>query len=123
MFAELSGSYDICKICFWEDDRAQLRWPNLAGGANSVPLLQAQRNYIECGATESRFVSHVRSPLLGEPIDDGWRVIDLAIDSFESKCEEAGEWPDDYTSLYWWRDVFWRRDSECTGRSGCTDRP
>ncbi|MFF1900798.1 CPCC family cysteine-rich protein [Streptomyces sp. NPDC058206] len=24
---EPPGSYEICSVCFWEDDRVQLRWP------------------------------------------------------------------------------------------------
>jgi hypothetical protein len=28
------GSYEICPVCFWDDDLVQLRWPTYAGGAN-----------------------------------------------------------------------------------------
>jgi len=37
IFDEPPGSCDICKICFWEDDNVQLRWPDYAGGANIPP--------------------------------------------------------------------------------------
>lgn len=28
------GTYDICSICFWEDDDVQYNDPNYEGGAN-----------------------------------------------------------------------------------------
>jgi hypothetical protein len=37
------GTYDICPICHWEDDHVQLRYPNLAGGANAKSLLECQQ--------------------------------------------------------------------------------
>ena len=32
------GSYDICKVCFWEADLIQLEDPTYEGGANKVSL-------------------------------------------------------------------------------------
>ncbi|WP_374940084.1 CPCC family cysteine-rich protein [Streptomyces finlayi] len=34
----MPGSYEICPVCFWEDDGVQFRWPTMAGGANKVSL-------------------------------------------------------------------------------------
>jgi hypothetical protein len=34
--------YDICPICFWEDDIVQFEDPDFEGGANIVSLRQAQ---------------------------------------------------------------------------------
>lgn len=31
-----SGSYDICPVCFWEDDPVQLDDPSYEGGENTV---------------------------------------------------------------------------------------
>ncbi|MCF2538686.1 hypothetical protein K6168_23930 [Streptomyces sp. FB2] len=41
----MPGSYEICPVCFWEDDGVQSRWPTMAGGANQVSLIDAQRNW------------------------------------------------------------------------------
>lgn len=57
------GSYEICPVCFWEDDPVQNENPLYAGGANDLSLAMARQNYIECGACEVRFVSEVRSPM------------------------------------------------------------
>jgi hypothetical protein len=47
VFAEPSGSYDICPICGWEDDHVQLRYPSSTVGANSgASLLDYQRRVI-----------------------------------------------------------------------------
>lgn len=35
----MPGSYEICPVCFREDDGVQFRWPTMAGGANKVSLL------------------------------------------------------------------------------------
>ncbi len=49
VFAEGPGSYDICEICFWEDDNVQLRWPTMDGGANAVSLVEGQWAFARTG--------------------------------------------------------------------------
>lgn len=56
------GSYDICPVCFWEDDPVQFDDPDYDGGANVVSLNEARRNFREFGASEQRFIESVRSP-------------------------------------------------------------
>ncbi|MFE9241739.1 CPCC family cysteine-rich protein [Streptomyces sp. NPDC007007] len=102
------GEYEICAVCFWEDDLAQLRWP-WSFGANAVCLVEAQRNFRRFGAVEERFLKNVRPPARDEPVDPGWRPIDTARDFFEEPGG-SGEWPQDLRVLYWWRPTFWRRD-------------
>lgn len=59
----ISGKFDICPVCFWEDDPAQAECPDCAGGANSVCLVEAKKNYLLYGACEERFRDRVRDPL------------------------------------------------------------
>ena len=95
-------------MCRWEDDNIQLQWPDYEGGANGPSLIQAQQSYMERGAKWERSLPHVRSAHPDEPIEVGWRPIDLTIDSFESSDAPPSRGPDDDTALYWWRPTFWR---------------
>lgn len=106
--SEPPGSYEICVVCFWEDDAVQLRWPTYEGGANSPSLIDSQRAYAEQGAMEYRFTELVRPATEGEPRDTAWRPIDPERDSFEVRGEREADWPTDLTTLYWWRPKFWR---------------
>jgi hypothetical protein len=114
------GSYAICPVCFWEDDLAQLRFPDMGWGPNHVPLVESQRNFAEFGAVERQLVPHVRPALPDEPIDVGWRPIDRHLDNFEnleliaraSPTSDLGRtYPRDSTVLYYWRPTFWRSSS------------
>ena len=40
-----SGTYDICPVCYWEDDIVQLADPDFSGGANDVSLNLAKENF------------------------------------------------------------------------------
>ncbi|MFJ8759481.1 CPCC family cysteine-rich protein [Streptomyces cyaneofuscatus] len=31
----MPGSYEICPVCFWEDDGVQSRWPTVGGGTSA----------------------------------------------------------------------------------------
>lgn len=44
---EPPGTYDICEICFWEDDDVQFYDPDYEGGANEPSLRQYQKGFIE----------------------------------------------------------------------------
>ncbi|WP_433389579.1 CPCC family cysteine-rich protein [Micromonospora sp. KLBMP9576] len=108
----MPGSCDICPVCWWEDDILQLRWPQLASGANKVSLIEGQRNFEHTGAC-------TELPLgveLADPDDydrePHWRPIDLGRDTFEPTLCQLAPWPDDRTVLYWWRyrdAAAWRR--------------
>ncbi|WP_405669072.1 CPCC family cysteine-rich protein [Streptomyces sp. NBC_01166] len=105
------GLYEICPVCFWEDDLLQLRWPTMAGGANSTSLVQAQLNYQVFGACDENGRRHVRPALPDESVDPAWRPIDLTQDSFEDgKSDERAPWPQDTSVLCWWLPTFWRRE-------------
>jgi hypothetical protein len=57
-----SGSYEICPVCFWEDDPIQFADPTYGGGANRPSLDQARKNFSEFGACEKEALRHVRRP-------------------------------------------------------------
>lgn len=57
---EPPDTYEICNICYWEDDEVQFNNHDFEGGANEVSLRQAQRNFIAFGACEECFVQSVR---------------------------------------------------------------
>ena len=57
-----TGEYDICPVCFWEDDVVQEDDPDLEGGANDLSLRECRENYRKFGACEERFKERVRKP-------------------------------------------------------------
>jgi hypothetical protein len=108
VFDEAPGSYDICEICYWEDDVIQLRWPDYAGGANSPSLIEAQLNFINLGAKEARLLPHVRPATPADARDPLWKAIDPLTDRIERDSLDPDPWPEDDTTLYWWRPTYWR---------------
>lgn len=59
---EAEGGYEICPVCFWEDDRVQNNDPEFTGGANKVCLREAQNNFEEFGACTESALPFVREP-------------------------------------------------------------
>jgi hypothetical protein len=111
VFEQGPGSYDICKICFWEDDLSQLRLPTTTG-ANHVNLIEAQANYAQDGVCEIRLRAYVRPPKESERRDPDWRPINEGIDNIEEYirgADYANTYPKDRTVLYYWRSSYWRR--------------
>ena len=66
------GTYDICAVCFWEDDGVQLDDPDYSGGANVPSLREAQRNYEAYGACDEAARQHVRPPTTSEQRSASW---------------------------------------------------
>jgi hypothetical protein len=114
VFSNPVGSYDICPICNWEDDPVQLQHPDLAGGANKVSLIEAQRNFMTLGAVEERHRSDVRAPGATDIKDLTWRPWDFAQDSpstgaiasgkdyFDAMTSPDAALSKDQKALYYW---------------------
>ncbi|MDI2112134.1 CPCC family cysteine-rich protein [Commensalibacter nepenthis] len=44
-----NGNYDICSVCFWEDDPIQNDQADADSGSNRITLHQARLNFKELG--------------------------------------------------------------------------
>ena len=63
------GTFELCPVCFWEDDPVQFENPDFEGGANRPSLNKARRNFAEFGACDESDIGKVRKPLQSEPPD------------------------------------------------------
>lgn len=60
------GCFDICPVCYWEDDNIQRDDPDYTGGANDISLNEARKNYKKIGAISKEYCDSVRLPLAEE---------------------------------------------------------
>ncbi|MFF2364837.1 CPCC family cysteine-rich protein [Streptomyces sp. NPDC058122] len=62
------GSYQICPVCFWEDDgQDDQDADRVRGGPNGrLSLTEARRNFHAMGACDERCTQFVRDPLPDE---------------------------------------------------------
>ncbi len=58
------GRYEICPVCFWEDDGQDEEDKDvIRGGPNGkLSLTQARINFQTFGTCEQEFINHVRKP-------------------------------------------------------------
>ena len=59
-FDKKDRTYDICPVCFWEDDPEQYANPLMANGANHVYLATARVNYKHFAACDPEMKKYVR---------------------------------------------------------------
>lgn len=67
--SEPPGTFEICDICFWEDDNIQFHNPFYKGGANHISLKQAQENYRNIGVSKEDMKRYVRTPNANDIFD------------------------------------------------------
>lgn len=112
IFSEPPGSFEICLVCFWEDDVVQLVYPTTMTGANRLTLHESQREFLRTGACEARFAANVTRPI-DAARDRAWRPFDPARDPHldlnsptdNERWRELAH--DDRPRLYYWRDDYW----------------
>lgn len=104
---EPPGSYDICKVCFWEDDGVQLLDPAYPGGANKPSLMVCQENFRRVGACEERFVGDVRPPEVAEIRDPEWRPAREA--DLQGARVPRDLSPEEYKRIETW--YYWKRSA------------
>jgi hypothetical protein len=61
-FEKKERTYDICPVCFWEDDPEQFNNPTMPRGANHVSLADAKINYKHFSACDAEMKKYVRGP-------------------------------------------------------------
>jgi len=63
------GAYQICPVCFWEDDGQDSADADVArGGPNAVSLTEGRRNYLAFGASALADRAKVRRPVDEEAV-------------------------------------------------------
>ena len=63
---EAGNTFQLCFVCYWEDDGIQLLDEDYEGGANAISLRQARFNFQAYGAIDCKFITVVRRPLFYE---------------------------------------------------------
>ena len=60
------GTFEICPVCYWEDDIVQLKDIDYKDGANDESLREAKENYKNFKASSKDFLKYVRPPISDE---------------------------------------------------------
>ncbi len=105
VFNEQPGSFEICPICYWEDEAKQLRYPKETG-ANRISLIKAQENYEKHGVSDLNLKMLVREADENEEKDPNWRKLDLKKDKIAEKRDKVNIYPHDLTRLYYWEENY-----------------
>ncbi|MEM9914868.1 MAG: CPCC family cysteine-rich protein [Planctomycetota bacterium] len=58
---EERGVYDICPVCFWEDDGQDVDALDRVSGPNHITLREGRRHFLSCGACDPSMLKHVCS--------------------------------------------------------------
>ena len=134
VFEEPPGSERICPVCFWYDAAAGLKYAmERSGGPNCISLRDAQLQFEKTGFSEPdeldldgiremekkpqyqkyHFYREQRHQAHPHAIrDSSWRKV-IPSDNFLriSDPETLSRWPEDMTSLYYWRTSYWLKSN------------
>lgn len=72
------GAYDLCPVCYWEDDGCHEDDAASLEGPNGITLAEGQRRYRRHGTSALHCLPHVRPPREDELLDPAWRPLDLS---------------------------------------------
>ena len=77
---ETQHDWDICPVCFWEDDVGLNGRDDVISPANKdMSLAQAQVNYCRFGAVDLQYVKLVRPATANEKRQEGWTMLPKAL--------------------------------------------
>jgi hypothetical protein len=88
------GDYDVCPVCWWEDEGPGLK-PWEISGPNAQTLIEAQQEYLAETRPYSRRPGGVRAPRRKEARDPDWRPFQLTDEVMERVAranEEMQRW-------------------------------
>ena len=53
------GGYEICSVCFWEDDGSDVL--DRQSAANRMSLAEAMQNFRALGSVDAKYLPHLRA--------------------------------------------------------------
>jgi Cysteine-rich CPCC len=68
------GAYEVCAVCFWEDDGAA---PWEVGGPNGISLIAAQERFLSTGYVHREERTKTRAPRPDEARDPDWQPLEV----------------------------------------------
>ena len=101
--------WNICPICYWEDDPLQIADPWYEGGAKLPNLKKSQENFRSFGVMEQRFAKYVRPPTSDDLMDPAWRPVESADKQFATTPREIEQRRDNGEEVPY---EYWLRNSK-----------
>lgn len=76
--------WDVCPVCFWEDDVLVADGQDVSSSANGgIMVSQAQANFMLFGAISNDAINNVRPADENEGLDPAWKPLDAALELVE----------------------------------------